>query len=106
MKADGDSQWISANIGNLLTNKGLPTEACVYLERAVKYEPNSEYSHDRFAMALRKKSVETKEFQSKCGEGRRQLREAESKIALGNNTESDVSQGVRNVSKPTLVLKV
>jgi len=106
MKVDGDSQWISANIGNLLTNKGLPTEACVYLERAVKYEPNSEYSHDRFAMALRKKSAEAKEFQSKCAAGKRQLREAESKISLGNNTESDASQGLLNVSKPTLVLKI
>lgn len=79
MQVDDSSQWIVANIGNLLTNKGLPTEACEYLERAVKYEPRSEYSHDRLAGALKKKAEEDKGFQKKCAEGKRQVHEAAAK---------------------------
>ncbi|QGW79886.1 DNA-binding protein [Pseudomonas alkylphenolica] len=105
IKVDSGSQWISANIGNLLTNKGLPTEACEYLERAVKYEQNSEYSHDRFATALRKKAAESKEFQNKCAEGKRQLRDAQSKAFLEKSTESDSSLSLLNVPQPTLALK-
>lgn len=91
MKVDGSSQWVAANIGNLLTHKGLPTEACEYLERAVKYEPNSEYSHDRFATALRKKAAESKEFAKKCAEGKRQMREAAVRVftsSVANATAS------------------
>jgi predicted Zn-dependent protease len=79
MKEGDSSQWIVANIGNLLTNKGLPTDACEYLERALKFEPRSEYSHDRLAGALKKKTAENKEFQKKCAEGKRQVLEAAAK---------------------------
>ena len=76
MKEDAGDQWIVANIGNLLTNKGLPSEACEYFERALKQEPRSEYTHERLAGALKKKSTEEKEFQKKCNEGKRQVHEA------------------------------
>jgi predicted Zn-dependent protease len=76
MAPEDNSQWIGANIGNLFINKGLPTEACEYLERAVKLESQSDYSHDRLASALKKKNSEAKEFQNKCDEGRRQVSKA------------------------------
>ena len=87
MQVDQSSQWIVANIGNLLTNKGLPTEACEYLERAVKHEPRSEYSHDRLAGALKKKAAEGKEFLKKCAEGKRQVREMASKVLTPSSLE-------------------
>lgn len=80
MKEDHSSQWIVANIGNLLTNMGLPTEACEYLERALKHEPRFEYAHDRLAGALKKQAAEEKEFQKKCVEGKRLVREVTAKL--------------------------
>ena len=71
MEEGQTSQWIVANIGNLLNNRELPTEACEYLERSLKYEPRSEYAHDRLAGALKKKAAEEEEFQKKCAEGKR-----------------------------------
>lgn len=103
MKADDSSQWIVANIGNLLTNKGLPTEACEYLERALKYEPRSEYSHDRLAGALKKKAAEDKEFQKKCTEGKRQVREAAAKALTPSVTEPDALLGL--LTSPSLTPK-
>lgn len=80
MAPDSTSQWIVANIGNLLNNKGLPSEAIKYLERAIKNEPMSEYSHDRMAGALKKKSAEEKLFEKARSNGRRQIKEAELKL--------------------------
>lgn len=80
MDAEDSSQWIVANIGNLLLNKGLPTEACEYLDRAVKYESHSEYTHDRLSSALKKKALEAKEFDKQCAEGKRQVRESVGKV--------------------------
>jgi tetratricopeptide (TPR) repeat protein len=94
MEESDNSQWIVANIGNLLTNKGLPTEACDYLERAVKYEPRSEYAHDRLAGALKKKAAERKEFQKKCAEGKREVREAATKTSIPPVIEASALLGV------------
>jgi tetratricopeptide (TPR) repeat protein len=80
MKVDDHSQWIVANIGNLLTNKGLPTEACEYLERAAKYEARSEYAHDRLAGALKKRAEEEKKFEKQCALGKRRVREEIAKL--------------------------
>jgi predicted Zn-dependent protease len=94
MDAESSSRWITANIGNLLINKDLPTEACEYLERAVKLEPLSEYTHDRLASALRKKAAGTKEFKKKCAEGKRQLREAVTRVLNPVTVESDAPRGL------------
>lgn len=80
MKEGQSSQWIVSNIGNLLSNKNLPTEACTYLERALKHEPMSEYAHDRMAGALKKKAAEEKLLEKAKAEGKRQIREAELKL--------------------------
>lgn len=77
---ENSAQWIISNIGNLLNNKGLHTEACTYLERSIKADPLSEYAHDRMAGALKKKAAEEKRFEKIRAEGKRQIREAEIKI--------------------------
>jgi|GEM_PF-716041 len=80
MKSEDSSQWIVSNIGNLLNNKDLPSEAIRYLERALKGEPMSEYAHDRMASALKKRSAEEKRFEKAQASGKRQIREAELKL--------------------------
>jgi predicted Zn-dependent protease len=102
LMAEGDSsQWIPANIGNLLTNRGLPTEACKYLESAIKYEPHSEYAHDRLASALKAKATASKEFEKKCIEGKREVREAVVKaLKPSSNVELGVLPGLLSI--PTL----
>lgn len=94
MKEDDSSQWIVANIGNLLNNKGLHTEACGYLEKAIKYEPRNEYSHDRLASTLKKRASEAKEFEKKCLEGRGQLREAKAQTAAPDPAGEDGLRGL------------
>lgn len=76
MGAGYSGQWIVSNIGNLFKNKGLPTEACTYLERALSKEPESEFAHNRLAIALKNRDAEDKEFRKKVLEGRRAVREA------------------------------
>jgi predicted Zn-dependent protease len=85
MGSDYSDQWIVSNIGNLINNKGLPTEACVYLERAISKGPQSEYAHNRLSGALKNKEAQDKEFHRKCVEGRRAVREA---VAGPNSQET------------------
>ncbi|WFR81416.1 nucleotide-binding protein [Janthinobacterium rivuli] len=82
MKIDAPDQWIIGNIGNLLINKGLSIEACVYLERAVKYQERSEYCHGRLSDALKNKATERKEFEKKYADGKRQIIEAAQALSL------------------------
>lgn len=76
MKPDESSQWIISNIGNLLSNVGLPSEACIYLERALTKEPKSDYAHDRLASALKSAQEKRKAYQAKCLDGFRQIRDS------------------------------
>ena len=52
--------WIIANIGNIYNNQGFYTEAISYLKKSLEIEPDSEYSHDRLAKALKSKTEEDK----------------------------------------------
>lgn len=92
MTPEQGSQWIVSNIGNLFNNKGLPTEACNYLERALKIDSLSEYAHDRMAGALKKKAAEEKLFEKVRAEGNRQIREAEIEF-LSSATALPVTPG-------------
>lgn len=58
--ARGEEGWILANIGNILSNQGFPTEAGKYLKRALQKEPDSEYAYGRLveAQKLARKEVE------------------------------------------------
>ncbi|OYD78345.1 UNVERIFIED_ORG: tetratricopeptide repeat protein [Burkholderia sp. CF145] len=66
----GEASWIAGNIGNLLSNKGLPTEAIAHLKRATKLDDSSQYAYDRMAGALKKKEEEDKLSQKKKLEGK------------------------------------
>lgn len=98
MKECDSSQWISANIGNLLTQIGLPTEACKYLESAVKFESGSEYAHDRLASALKAKAAASKKFEKICIEGKREIREAVTKALNPNIAEPNATQGLLSIA--------
>jgi tetratricopeptide (TPR) repeat protein len=52
--------WILANIGNIYNNQGFFTEAILYLKKSLEITPDSEYSHDRLAKALKSKAEEDK----------------------------------------------
>ena len=94
MTPEQGSQWIISNIGNLFNNKELPTEACNYLERALKSDPYSEYAHDRMAKALKKKAAEENKFQRMCAEGMRQIREAEMRILSPETASLGKAEGM------------
>lgn len=72
-EAAAPQQWITSNIGNLLNNKDLPSEACIYLQRAISDSP-SDYAYERLASSMKKADVEDKEFEKKCAEGLKQIR--------------------------------
>lgn len=103
MAPDSTSQWIVANIGNLLNNKGLPSEAVKYLERALKNEPMSEYSHERMAGALKKKGAEEKLFENSRAKGRRQIKEAELKLQSPLTSPAPAAPTLSNSSTDTAV---
>lgn len=52
--------WIIANIGNIYNNQGFFTESIAYLKKSLEITPDSEYSHDRLAKALKSKAEEDK----------------------------------------------
>ncbi len=45
--------WIIGNIGNLMKNRGFYTEGSGYLQKAIEIEPNSQFAHERLAIALK-----------------------------------------------------
>ena len=62
--AKGSKDWIVANIGNIYNNRGFYTKAISYLNQAIKLNPDSEYSHDRIASAIKfTKKEEEKELE-------------------------------------------
>jgi len=67
--------WIISNIGNLFSNKDLPTEAVIYLERALKMDPGSQYAHDRISGAIKKREEGLRIYKKKLIEGLRAVRE-------------------------------
>ncbi|CAL8474486.1 TIR domain-containing protein [Caballeronia sp. S22] len=73
--AGGNASWIQANIGNLLSNSELPTEAISYLKQALVIDEESEYAHDRLARAITGKKEREKALDTACAEGRKLLRD-------------------------------
>lgn len=93
LKPTGSDDWIISNIGNLFNNKGLSTEAMIYLERALKMEPNSEFAHDRMAGAIKKKDEELTVYKRKLAEGLRSVKETQANRLSGpEETEPSPSQ--------------
>lgn len=98
MTPDDTSQWIVSNIGNLLSQKGLPSEAILSLENALKKEPMSEYAHDKMAYALKAKRAEEKLFEKALTLGKRKIREAESIILASSAIQHS------GTSEPNLII--
>lgn len=68
--AEQKAGWIAGNIGNLFSNKGLPTEAIAYLRRATSLDESSQYAYDRMASALKNKADEEKLAREKRTKGK------------------------------------
>jgi tetratricopeptide (TPR) repeat protein len=58
--AGGKQDWIIGNIGNLFNNQGLYPLAIANLKSALTINPDSAYSHERLAAALKKDLEERK----------------------------------------------
>lgn len=63
--SEAKETWIAGNIGNLLSNKGLPSEAISHLKRAICLDDSSQYAYERMAGALKKRDDEDKIYQEK-----------------------------------------
>lgn len=73
--SEGKQAWILLNIGNMLNNKNLFTEAIKWLNKGLEIDTASEYAHDRLAKAIKNKDEEAKKFSQICKEGKKLLRE-------------------------------
>jgi len=80
-KADELSQskesWIKSNIGNILNNKGLYTEAVKYLEKGIELNNSSEYAHNRLSSTIKNQEEEVKKVEIKRKEGLQKIRNFE-----------------------------
>lgn len=72
--SEGKQAWILHNIGNMLNNKNLYSEAIAWLNKGLAIEPSSQYAHDRLAKAIKSKDEEYKKFSQFCKEGKSLLR--------------------------------
>jgi len=61
--------WIIANIGNLLKNQGLYTEARGYLKRACEIDKDSEYNFNRMGITIKLEQEEDKKYSNILKEG-------------------------------------
>ncbi|MFS2135601.1 TIR domain-containing protein [Duganella sp. Dugasp56] len=83
-KLSPNSGWITANIGNVFLNNGLPKEACHYFERAILVDKHDEYSLEKLSGVIKKMSENQKAFDKQCAEGKRLLYEAMKDIISEN----------------------
>jgi tetratricopeptide (TPR) repeat protein len=72
--ADEKQEWIIANIGNLMNNRGFYTEGARYLKRATEIDPDSRYAHEKLASALKSSQEERDKREAIAEEVRSQLR--------------------------------
>lgn len=83
-----------ANIGNLLTSRGLYTEAIDYLHKALKLNPESDYSHRRLASSIKSRDKELERLKEIEIEVKREITRDESSDPedtrdKGGNSELD-----------------
>jgi tetratricopeptide (TPR) repeat protein len=71
--AGSQQGWILGNIGNLLKNRGFYRDGIEYLTRAIEQEPESEYAHERLAVAIKLRDDEEKKLQEILKEARKEL---------------------------------
>lgn len=68
--SEGKEAWTTHNIGNMLNNKGLYSDALEWLQKGVTLEPDSDYAHTRLASTLQNAAKEKETFKKFCLEGR------------------------------------
>lgn len=69
--------WIFSNIGNLLINVGLPSEALAPLKEALVHDAHSDYAHDRMSSGIKKRNAQQKQFDEAVARGVRKIKESE-----------------------------
>lgn len=66
-------EWIIANIGNMLKNRGFYSDGIEYLKKAIEIDKDSEYAHDRLATAIKLRQDEDKKLKELALDGRKLL---------------------------------
>lgn len=61
--ADGKQAWIVGNIGNIFSARGFFSEAIAKFNEALKLDPDSQYSHERLALAMAGRTAEANRLQ-------------------------------------------
>lgn len=80
--AEEKEGWIISNIGNLMNNQGLHSEGAACLKRALLVEPDSQYAHERLALALKAATEQEEERDKIAREVQGLLREYRSMDAI------------------------
>lgn len=65
--------WIIGNIGNLMKNRGFNTDGASWFQKALAIDPNSQFSHERLAEALKSSQQEKEKRDKTAEEVQRQL---------------------------------
>lgn len=76
--------WILHNIGNILRNKGLYTDAISWLNKGLAIDPSSEYAHERLSTAIKGQNEEKEKFFDLCKEGLKLIRNKNKLAAFPN----------------------
>lgn len=74
--AKEEQGWILGNIGNLYKNRGLYGNAIQYLKKALDREPDSQYAHERLAVAMQLSEQENEALSKLLKEARLALYKA------------------------------
>lgn len=71
--ANESEGWILANIGNLLKNCGLYSDGIEYLNKALAMRSDSQYAHERLAVAMKLRDEESAKAAGILKDGKRKL---------------------------------
>lgn len=71
--AEEKHAWILANIGNIFKNRGFYREGIEYLQRALALDPESQYAHERLAVAIKSRDDEIEKLDEIVKQARRDI---------------------------------
>lgn len=84
--------WILANIGNIMKNQGFYTRGAEFLQQAVSIDPNSQYTHERLGVALKKAKEQQVEQDKICKEVDQSIQKKNSLDSLLKQVQEKLSQ--------------
>jgi predicted Zn-dependent protease len=90
--AEDKQAWLLCNVGNMLNNKNLFSDAIFWLNKGLAIDTSSEYAHDRLAKAIKSKEEEKKKFDNYCKEGKKMLRDFKPVQTLVSELEQSVKE--------------